>query len=75
MKEYICKAVTTENGAHLEMETDLIRCRDCENWKPTDEGIGECIMLNKLACYICRTVANYYCAMAQPKDKKNETES
>jgi hypothetical protein len=77
MKEYICKEEPTDTGGYLEIETELIRCRDCENWKPTetDEEIGECVILNKVVCFSCRTVANYYCAMAQPKDKKNETES
>ena len=56
---------------------EVIRCKDCGNWKPTetDEEIGECAILNKVVCFSCRTVANYYCAMAQPKDKKSETES
>ena len=29
MKEYICKEVQTENGGYLEIETELIRCKDC----------------------------------------------
>ena len=78
MKEYICIESPNEvEGGMLVRKCELIRCKDCGNWKPTetDEEIGECVILSKLACYICRTVANYYCAMAQPKDKKSETES
>jgi hypothetical protein len=30
MKEYICKEVQTENGGYLEIETELIRCKDCK---------------------------------------------
>lgn len=29
MKEYICKEVPAENGGYLEIETELIRCKDC----------------------------------------------
>ena len=29
MKEYICKEVQTENGGYLEIEKELIRCKDC----------------------------------------------
>lgn len=30
MKEYICKEVPTEHGGYLEIETELIRCKDCK---------------------------------------------
>lgn len=29
MKRYICKEVMTENGGYLEVEKELIRCKDC----------------------------------------------
>ena len=83
MKEYIAEYIVPVEKKGNDCTFDfmnakpLIRCKDCGNWKPTetDEEIGECVILSKLACYICRTVANYYCAMAQPKDKNSETES
>ena len=30
MKEYICKEVPTDNGGYLEIEKELIRCKDCK---------------------------------------------
>lgn len=29
MKEYICKEVPTENGGYLEIEKELMLCKDC----------------------------------------------
>ena len=38
MKEYICKEVPTENGGYLEIEEELIRCKDCK-WKQGSECV------------------------------------
>ena len=37
-KEYICKEVSTENGGYLEIETELIRCKDCKHRPRKDEA-------------------------------------
>lgn len=38
MKEYICKEVSTDDGGYLEIETELIRCKDCRFYKSISLG-------------------------------------
>ena len=71
MKEYICKEVQTENGGYLEIEKELTRCKDCENWKQTEEGIGECGIFNT-GDYRFRSTADFFCNMAEPKEEKDD---
>lgn len=40
-REYICKEVPTENGGYLEIEKELIRCKDCAYYSI----LGECYYL------------------------------
>ena len=59
MKRYICKEVPTESGGYLEIEKELIECRDCR------------FFINKECASYCLTCppANAYCYYAEPKDK------
>ena len=60
MKEYICKEVPTEHGGYLEIEKELIRCKDCAYYSI----LGECYYL----------LTNFemdnddYCSNAKPKE-------
>jgi hypothetical protein len=66
MKEYICKEVPTEYGGYLEIEIELIRCKDCIHYHG----------------YICDrlyglqdafTLQDYdYCSRAELKDTTEE---
>lgn len=33
MKKYICKEFQTEKGGYLEIEKELIRCKDCKKFE------------------------------------------
>lgn len=75
MKEYICKEVQTENGGYLEAETELIRCKDCEDCTETKLYDGQrwnyCMRLR------CVVKENDFCCWAErkyPKIKAKVTE-
>lgn len=45
MSDWICKEVQTDNGGYLEIETELIRCKDCKYYriyKNTDWTVELC---------------------------------
>lgn len=58
MKEYICKEVPTDNGGYLEIETELIRCKECR-W-----------FINKECAIYCLSSAHEetFCSYAEPKE-------
>lgn len=60
MKEYICKEVPTENGGYLEIETELIRCKEC---KYRDKETANCTRFRK-DWYV---QSNSFCSWAEPK--------
>ena len=60
MTEYICKEVQTDNGGYLEIEKELIRCKDCK-WK---QG-SECVRFADV-----RPFPDDYCSRAEPKETK-----
>ena len=64
MKEYICKVVTTENGAHLEMETELIHCEDCN--RNLETSWVDCELLPQM---FGRSASENYCSLAAPKEE------
>lgn len=61
MKEYICKEVQTETGGYLEIEKELIRCKDC---KYRDEETANCTRFRK-DWYV---QSNSFCSWAEPKE-------
>lgn len=77
MREYICKEVPTENGGYLEIETELIRCKDCKYWLPhhqfgfdsdNDEYRDYCAKhLPEDDYYAFEKNANDYCSLAKLK--------
>lgn len=58
MKEYICKEVPTENGGYLEIEKELIRCRDCQYFIN-----GECSIYCLSSAY-----EETFCSYAEQKE-------
>ena len=42
MKEYICKEVQTDNGGYLEIEKELIRCKNCKH-RPHEDKYGHIV--------------------------------
>ena len=75
MKEYIVSVEDDERDfdevfiGYIRKQTELIRCKDCENWKQTEEGIGECVIFNT-GDYRFRSTADFFCNMAEPKESK-----
>ena len=67
-REYICKEVPTENGGYLEIETELIRCRDCKYYEETDETIGTCLLTASGAH------VKGYCAWAERRGEHDKTD-
>ena len=63
MKEYICKEVQTENGGYLEIEKELIRCKDCK-YNPKLSLTG-CPMAGCMS----RT-DEWYCPVGKPKENE-----
>lgn len=61
MKEYICNEVSTKNGGYLEIETELIRCKDCKHWSGDDDETY-CSELG-----IFGTDPNSFCSYARKK--------
>lgn len=70
MKEYICKEVQTENGGYLEIETELIRCKDCRWWW---EGMRVCALKEHLVDGVCAVLCmeDDFCSRAEPKEINN----
>jgi len=62
MKEYICKELPTENGGYIEMETELIRCKECYFYD-TFQRKHYCTK------YDHSVKQDGYCAWAEPKEK------
>lgn len=63
MKEYICKEVQTENGGYLEIEKELILCKDCKHRITANcERFG-------IKRY---TQSDSFCSWAEPKDTTEE---
>ena len=79
MKEYICKEVLTDNGGYLEIEKELILCKDCKHqvkeWRTDkrlkDNGYMVC------GCDVVGDACGYwallghdedFCSMAEPKE-------
>lgn len=62
MKEYICKEVPTENGGYLEIEKELIRCKDCKHSKPIDFEWLECQHDKRVM------KPRGFCSWAEPKE-------
>ena len=56
MRKYICKEVQTENGGYLEIEKELIRCKDCRY----HDGRNRCEMWD-----MHKTDANDFCSSAE----------
>ena len=75
MKEYIVKYETEqiENSTFFyggKIKHELIRCKDCRWWKPLHgKKNGGCDMF-KSAGIQCSTTAEFFCAMATPKEKE-----
>lgn len=74
MKEYIAEYETEQvgNGTVFyggKIKRELIRCKDCKNWRPTGKGIGKCVMLSNGTCCCCEESADFFCAMAERKEK------
>ena len=76
MREYIVAveddviAYEEYSVGYIRRQKKLIRCKDCENWKQTEEGIGECVIFNT-GDYRFRSTADFFCNMAEPKEKVN----
>ena len=76
-REYICKEVPTENGGYLEIETELIRCRDCKyyevaelNYDGTpDKRCKPSICANGWYEYAVERDPNWFCADAEPNEE------
>lgn len=65
MKEYICKEVPTENGGYLEIEKELIRCKDCIYFTPEKSGEH----WNVCRFYDAPKTADGYCNDAERKEE------
>lgn len=63
MKEYICKEVPTENGGYLEIEKELIRCKDCKYYT------GYECRRTKVSNIIVITNEDEYCSRAERKEE------
>ena len=86
MKEYICKEVQTENGGYLEIENELIRCKDCIHYSRISIGekkleIGRCTSQDVWDSIRARlsvmdeieyiqVSADDFCSNAEPKDNR-----
>lgn len=67
MKEYICNEVSTKNGGYLEIETELIRCRDCKNWEADEDE--RCMYCSQEILPVTEAcMGNGFCSMAEPKE-------
>lgn len=64
MKEYICLEVPTENGGYIEIETELIRCKDCRHAQKSifREKFKQCDYNGELKH------VNDFCSWAEPKE-------
>ena len=67
MKEYICKEVPTENGGYLEIETELIRCKDCK-FNPKKIVLG-CPMAGSMS-----RNDDSFCSVGKRRKTKDTTE-
>ena len=65
MKEYICKEVPTEHGGYLEIETELIRCKDCKYNSNTEGNYVNCDIIPQM---FGKTPDDNYCSWAEPKE-------
>ena len=61
MKEYICKDVPSDYGGYLDIEKELIRCKDCV-W--FDEKVP-CCRLHSRAVF---KKEKQFCSWAEPKE-------
>lgn len=68
MKEYICKEVPTENGGFLEIETELIRCKDCKYLRLTGT-VWKC--QNSIVMMLCEP--DDYCSRAERRGEEEWT--
>lgn len=63
MKEYICKEVQAENGGYLEIEKELIRCKDCARNPHNGKARTIC------PCPMDRYMGpEGYCSKSEPKE-------
>ena len=65
MTEYICKEVPTEHGGYLEIETELIRCKDCKYNSNTEGNYVNCDLIPQM---FGKTPDDNYCSDAEPKE-------
>lgn len=71
-REYICKEVPTENGGYLEIEKELILCKECKHMR-TDRGNVFCETLEDMFYhyeYEQPINEDFFCAWAEPKETK-----
>jgi hypothetical protein len=64
MKEYICKDVPTEVGGYLDIETELVRCKDCLYYVMSGNGV------NGFCRHMIVALDSYnWCSKAEPKEE------
>ena len=81
MKRYICKEVMTENGGYLEVEKELIRCKDCRYYEvyerkydgSADKRFKPSICTRAYE-YAVTKAPNWFCADAEPKEEYEKEE-
>ncbi len=66
MKKYICKDVPSDYGGYLDIEKELIRCKDCKYSKPIDSEWLECQHDKRVMKH------DGFCSWAEPKENKDE---
>lgn len=71
MKEYICNEVSTKNGGYLEIETELIRCKDCKYAKKIYIKNLPWLKQWEYSCAYFNThsvMGDGFCSQAEPKE-------